>query len=222
MNAGPHVAIGAACGLALSGGWSAAHAPAIGLCAAAALLPDLDHHSSVASSWLRTGLTLVALGAGVVAASHASWIAQQPVGAQLLVILASVLPAVIRPPLQLLVLGVVVGVLTFALTSMVVGRMEPWHWVDHRGPLHAPTMVPLVGCVAWLLLDSPVLGLVAAAGWASHLVADAPSHRGLPLLWPYSKRMRHVTPPMLRWRSGTAWIEWPIALGCCLLAWRVG
>jgi hypothetical protein len=51
-------------------------------------------------------------------------------------------------------------------------------------------------------------------GWASHLVADAPSYRGLPLLWPYSRRVLHLAPAMLWWHSGTLWIEWPIALAC--------
>jgi membrane-bound metal-dependent hydrolase YbcI (DUF457 family) len=220
MNAGPHLAIGAACGLALTGGWSAEHAPAIGFCAAAALLPDLDHHGSVASSWLGSGLSLVALAAGVLAATHTEWIAQQPVGANVMALLASLLPRVSRP-LQLLLLGVATGVLTFVVASVVVERLEPWRWVEHRGPLHAPIVLPLVGCVAWLLLGSVQLGLVVMAGWASHLIADAPTYRGLPLLWPYSKRMMHLTPAMLRWHSGTAWIEWPLALASLALSTRL-
>jgi membrane-bound metal-dependent hydrolase YbcI (DUF457 family) len=220
MNAGPHLAIGAACGLALTGGSSTEYAPTIGLCAVAALLPDLDHHSSVASSWLRTGLTMVALAAGALAASHTAWIAQQPVGASVIGLLASLLPAV-SPSLQLLLLGLAVGVLAFVATSIVIERIEPWHWVEHRGPLHAPIMLPLVGCIAWILLGNPQFGLIIMAGWASHLVADAPSYQGLPLLWPYSKRMMHVTPSMLRWHSGTAWIEWPLALACLLAGSRL-
>jgi hypothetical protein len=92
VNAGPHLAIGAACELALSGASLAEHAPAIGLCAAAALLPDLDHHSSVASSWRRTGLTLVAVGAGVVAGAHTAWIVRQPIGASVIAVLTSLCP----------------------------------------------------------------------------------------------------------------------------------
>jgi membrane-bound metal-dependent hydrolase YbcI (DUF457 family) len=78
----------------------------------------------------------------------------------------------------------------------------------------------LVGLVAALLLGSLPLGLAVLAGWASHLLADAPSYRGLPVLWPFSQRMVHLTPAMLRWRSGTAWIEWPIALACLLASIR--
>jgi len=70
MNAGPYLAIGAACGLALTGRWSVEPAPAVGVCALAALLPDLDHHSSVTASWLRSSLTPVALAVGVLAAVH--------------------------------------------------------------------------------------------------------------------------------------------------------
>jgi hypothetical protein len=33
--------------------------------------------------------------------------------------------------------------------------------------------------------------------------------------------MLHVTPAMLRLRSGTAWIEWPIALACLLASTRL-
>jgi membrane-bound metal-dependent hydrolase YbcI (DUF457 family) len=214
------LAIGAACGLALADGWSAEQAPTIGVCALAALLPDLDHHSSVASSWLRTGVTLVALAASVLAATHTDWLAQQPVGAGLIRLLASALPAV-SPSLQLLLVGLAVGVLALVVTSVVGEGLEPWHWVEHRGPLHAPILLPAVGLIAALLLGNPQLGVVVAVGWASHLVADAPSYRGLPLLWPYSHRMLHVTPAMLRWHSGTPWIEWPVALACLLASRRL-
>jgi membrane-bound metal-dependent hydrolase YbcI (DUF457 family) len=220
VNAGPHFAIGAAGGLALAGALGVDPAPAIGLCALAALLPDLDHHSSLATSWLRSGLTLVALAAAVLAATHTDAIARYPLGAAVLAQLAALLPSV-SPGQQLLLLGLIVGVLVFAVASLIGGRLEPWHWVEHRGPLHAPILLPLVGLVAGLLLASPRLGLVVAIGWASHLLTDAPTYRGLPLLWPYSRRMLHVTPPVLRWRSGTGWIEWPIALLCLLLGTRL-
>jgi hypothetical protein len=190
------------------------------VCAVAALLPDLDHHGSLASNWLRSGLTLVAIAAGVVAASHTEWIAEQPVGAGLLAGLAALLPAA-SPPLQVLLLAVVVGVLVFLGTSVVTQRLEPWHWVEHRGPLHAPIMVPLVGGIIWLLVGNPPLGLAVGAGWASHLLADAPTYRGLPLLWPYSKRMLHLTPAALRWHSGAYWIEWPLALMCLAFSFRL-
>ncbi len=222
MNAGPHFAIGAACGLALSGALTVEPVPAIALCAVAALLPDLDHHSSLATSWLRSGLTLVALAAAVLAATHTDVIARHPAGAAALALLAELLPSV-GPSQQLLLAGLLVGVLVFALVSLVGGRLEPWHWVEHRGPLHAPILVPLVGLLAALLLNSPRLGLALAVGWASHLITDAPTYRGLPLLWPCSRRMLHVTPAVLRWRSGTGWIEWPIALACLLLgSWLAG
>jgi membrane-bound metal-dependent hydrolase YbcI (DUF457 family) len=220
VNAGPHFAIGAACGLALSGALPVEPVPTIALCALAALLPDLDHHSSLATSWLRSGLTLVALAAAVLAATHTDAIARYSAGASALVLLAELLPSV-SPSQQLLLVGLVVGVLVFAVVSLVGGRLEPWHWVEHRGPLHAPILVPLVGLLGALLLASPSLGLVVAAGWATHLLTDAPTYRGLPLLWPYSRRMLHVTPAVLRWRSGTGWIEWPIALICLLLGSRL-
>jgi membrane-bound metal-dependent hydrolase YbcI (DUF457 family) len=220
VNAGPHVAIGAACGLALAGTLPVEPVPVIGLCAVAALLPDLDHHSSLATSWLRSGLTLVALAAAVLAAAHTDVIARYPAGVGALAVLAELLPSVSASQ-QLLLVGFAVGVLVFAVASLVGKRLEPWHWVEHRGPLHAPILVPLVGLVSAVLLDDPRLGLVIAVGWASHLLTDAPTYRGLPLLWPFSPRMLHVTPAVLRWRSGTGWIEWPIALACLLLGSRL-
>lgn len=220
MNAGPHLVIGAACGLALAGALGVEPVPAIALCAGAALLPDLDHHRSLATSWLRSSLTLAALAAAVLAATHTEVIARSAAGAAAVALLAELLPSV-SPGQQLLLVGLVVGVLVFVITSLVGQRLEPWHWVEHRGPLHAPILVPLVGLLAALLLNSPRFGLVVAVGWASHLLTDAPTYRGLPLLWPYSRRMLHVTPAMIRWRSGTGWIEWPIALLCLLLGSRL-
>jgi hypothetical protein len=165
MNAGPHLAIGAACGLALAGGWSAEQAPTIGVCALAALLPDLDHHSSVASSWLRTGVTLVALAAGVLTAIHTDWLAQQPIGASILRLLASVSPA-----LQLLLVGLVVGMLAFVVTSVVGEGLEPWRChpnTQSRVRRRQATAAELLR-VYWRTI-SPLVGIAWTACGEEHL-----------------------------------------------------
>jgi hypothetical protein len=79
-------------------------------------------------------------------------------------------------------------------------------------------MAVAVALIGLAVFGTTRLGLAVAVGWLAHLVADAPTYKGLPLLWPLSNRMMHLTPGVLRWQSGTGWIEWPLALACLWLA----
>jgi hypothetical protein len=61
--------------------------------------------------------------------------------------------------------------------------------VDHRGPTHslaaagAATAAGLAICLVFSL--APLYGLLFGLGWLTHLMADAPSPKGLPsLYWP--------------------------------------
>jgi len=75
-------------------------------------------------------------------------------------------------------------------------RLAAWliqHSLGHRGPLHSAAAVLLVLVVGEALgVSAGVthLGGVLAFGWASHLLLDAMTARGLPLLWPLPARLR--------------------------------
>jgi inner membrane protein len=66
--------------------------------------------------------------------------------------------------------------------------------LKHRGPLHSALAAAGAGVVAELLgerLGVTGLGALVAFGWASHILADALTDRGVPLLWPlWRKRLR--------------------------------
>ena len=93
--------------------------------------------------------------------------------------------------------------------------------LDHRGPTHSVTLALMAGIavgagVGWWI------GLLFAAGWLSHLAADAWSPMGEPFLWPLSARRFRLMPRGLRVRSGTWWIELPVALLVLGVGLRVG
>jgi inner membrane protein len=63
--------------------------------------------------------------------------------------------------------------------------------LKHRGPLHSPLAALLAGLLAALLgarLGVTGLGLLVGYGWAAHVLADALTDRGVPLLWPVRRR----------------------------------
>jgi inner membrane protein len=74
--------------------------------------------------------------------------------------------------------------------------------LKHRGSLHSALAAVAAGVLAALLgqrLGLAGLGLLVGYGWASHVLADALTDRGVPLLWPL--RRRRVRPP---WGLGPA------------------
>lgn len=54
---------------------------------------------------------------------------------------------------------------------------------DHRGLTHTGAAAILVGLLVGLLLG-PWVGVAVFAGWMSHLLSDACTRAGVPLLWP--------------------------------------
>jgi membrane-bound metal-dependent hydrolase YbcI (DUF457 family) len=63
--------------------------------------------------------------------------------------------------------------------------------LKHRGPLHSPLVALAAGVLAALLgarLGVTGLGPLVGHGWAAHVLADALTDRGVPLLWPLWRR----------------------------------
>jgi inner membrane protein len=78
--------------------------------------------------------------------------------------------------------------------------------VSHRGLTHYGLTTILVGGVATLLgwrLGYGDVGLALGLGYASHVLADAMTLAGVPLLWPLSEKF-HLLPRPLRLRTGSA------------------
>lgn len=193
MNGQRHLVIGAAAGLVLAGGVGVEQAPIVLTTAVASLLPDLDHEHSTASAYARWAYHLGGAALAFHAAVQILTVTGQPVAAA------------------------VGGIGVFIALTLALSVVMPYRWVEHRGPLHSIAMALIVGLVTAVLFDSQALGLAMLVGWLSHLLADAPTYAGLPLLWPASDRMLHITPRPFRWRSGTDIIEWPLALLCLWL-----
>ena len=88
--------------------------------------------------------------------------------------------------------------------SRIVNRLPG----GHRGWTHAPPLAIAVtaGSLAlapYLLPNLRGVGAAFAAGYLSHLAADALTIRGIPLWWPgASKRTLHLLPRGLRVRTG--------------------
>jgi len=71
-------------------------------------------------------------------------------------------------------------------TSFVLVRT-----VGHRTLTHSLLGLVLFCAPVWLLLGGyPAFALALAAGYASHLLADALNTRGVPLLWPLGRPFR--------------------------------
>jgi membrane-bound metal-dependent hydrolase YbcI (DUF457 family) len=90
--------------------------------------------------------------------------------------------------------------------------------LKHRGPLHSPLAALAAGGLAALLgarLGVTGLGPLVGYGWAAHVLTDALTDRGVPLLWPLRRRRVRLPwgwgrPPAARAR------RWSSSPGC----WR--
>ncbi len=63
--------------------------------------------------------------------------------------------------------------------------------LGHRGPLHSALAALVAGVVAELLgtqVGASGVGLLVGYGWAAHVLTDALTDRGVPLLWPLWRR----------------------------------
>jgi membrane-bound metal-dependent hydrolase YbcI (DUF457 family) len=99
----------------------------------------------------------------------------------------------------------------------------------HRGWTHAPPVAAAIALAAGILGPSlfpalPGVGAAFGLGYISHLVADAMTIRGIPLLWPGQQQPSlHLLPRRLRVRTGSAGeaifnLCWPIALLAAIVA----
>jgi len=89
-------------------------------------------------------------------------------------------------------------------------------FAKHRGILHGLWLPALLWLVSGLI--SPVWQSVMwalAAGYVSHLLADAITIQGVPLFWPYTRNI-HLLPGLLRIKTG-GWVEALIGLGLVAL-----
>lgn len=68
-------------------------------------------------------------------------------------------------------------------------RGAPGWLLGHRGVTHSLLALAALAGVCWLLLPMPAASAVAA-GYGSHLLLDALTPRGVPLLWPLGTRLR--------------------------------
>lgn len=87
--------------------------------------------------------------------------------------------------------------------SMISRRARPARllvfWLKHRGVTHSLLILCFVGLLAYRLAAE--FGIALALGHASHLLADMMTKDGVPLLWPYPRRL-HVLPPFFRLTTG--------------------
>ena len=98
--------------------------------------------------------------------------------------------------------------------------------LSHRGPTHSVVAVLVVLAVVSVLFpvtwpQHQLLAEAFAAGYASHLVADAISPMGEPFFWPLSWRRFRVLPEHLCIHSGTRMFELPIAIGLLFICLSV-
>lgn len=93
--------------------------------------------------------------------------------------------------------------------------------LGHRGALHSlSALVLLWQCARWLEAWVGVggLGALVAFGWAAHLLLDAMTAGGIPLLWPLPLRLR--LPPGVATRGTVETAMMVAMLGLC--AWWAG
>jgi len=199
MRAIPHMLVGAGAGLAIAhaAGLEPLHVGAIA--ALAALLPDLDHPHSTASRKLSEIVHLAQVAGGLLVAPqvlHRTHHAE---------------------------LAIVAGVAVWFALGLLGRALAPYRFVAHRGPLHAAIAAGVLPLALLLAGVGPEWTVAVTLGWVSHLIADAPSPHGLPLLWPLRARPLHVTPSWFRPPSGLALFEIPVGLGALLVGiWTAG
>jgi len=104
----------------------------------------------------------------------------------------------------------------FALAAIVVGAimagfLGALSWlvrrvVSHRGFTHTIFCTAIIGLAAtWAslrLVGSPVPGIALTIGYASHLITDAMTYRGVDAFEPLIPLTIHVLPPGLRFGNG--------------------
>lgn len=81
-------------------------------------------------------------------------------------------------------------------------------WLSHRGLTHTALFALGVSLLS-LFLAPPLIAWAICGGYASHLLADAVTRRGIPLWWPLSKRSFHALPRWMRIATGGR-VEWSI------------
>lgn len=76
--------------------------------------------------------------------------------------------------------------------------------ISHRGPTHTAVFAAAIIALLLALAVPSIIILAAAAGMASHLLADMMTPAGIPLAWPLSRRAWRVLPKSVLWAS--AWL----------------
>lgn len=94
--------------------------------------------------------------------------------------------------------------------KLVVTRLIAF-FVKHRGITHSLLATALLFVLG--VKFAQWYGYALAAGYASHLAADAVTVEGIPFLYPYG-RMFHLLPPGFRLRTG-GFIEALVRLAAC-------
>lgn len=86
-------------------------------------------------------------------------------------------------------------------------------WLSHRGLTHTALFALLVGILAFVFAP-PLVAFAIVGGYASHLMGDAITRRGIPLWWPVSKRPYHALPRWMRIATGSRmeWVIWLLNL----------
>lgn len=93
----------------------------------------------------------------------------------------------------------------------------PLFWLKHRGLTHTLMFAALVGALALFALPEAV-GLTVLIAYTSHLLMDAMTVSGAPLLWPLAHQSVRVLP--IRIRTGSI-IEAVFHVAALLLVWRI-
>jgi len=192
----PHALIGASVGVVVAGGVGREAWPVVAIAAGSALLPDLDVPTSTASGLFRGASGVAGLVVGVGSTAAALQRSQDPT------------------------LAIAVGCASWLAVRFITRHLAPWRYLEHRGPFHSVIVALLVGLAVDLVVGRADVALAVVGGWLSHLLADGLTYMGQPLLWPLSSRLLHITPPRLRFRSGS-WVEWPLAFACLVVSARL-
>ncbi len=108
-------------------------------------------------------------------------------------------------------LGMPFALAAIAVGALMAGFLGALSWlvrrvVSHRGFTHTIFCTAIIGIAAtWAslrLLGSVVPGIALAIGYASHLVTDAMTYRGVDAFEPLIPLTIHVLPPGLRFGNG--------------------
>ena len=192
MNGYTHAAAGAASGLALA---AALHAPALPVLAggvAGALLPDLDHPASLATSYV-PGASLAHAATGGNIPHRGPWHSVLPgVGVSLaLGAVAAALPYV-WPVLALVLVaaGVIMWHAAHTRHALLCWREDAAPAAPHNMLVYAAhRALPLALPLALGAMAPAWFAAAVGAGWLSHLVLDGLTPEGVAPLWPLPWRV---------------------------------